>query len=208
VTTRTYKAQNNYDLEAEYSRSILDVPHRVIIAPIVELPFGKGKRWANQGNVADALAGGWMVSAIIGFESGFPVAITQSTDTTGTFSGSQRPNVTGTDPTTTGGREDRFDNWINPAAYSLAAPYTYGTAPRTDPRVRTPDRNNADVVISKDFRLTSGGTRAQLRFEFLNINNHVKTNGPEQRLGLSSFGQITAQAGFMRITQVTFRISF
>ena len=29
---------------AEYGYGILDVPHRIIIAPIVELPFGKGKK--------------------------------------------------------------------------------------------------------------------------------------------------------------------
>ena len=27
--------------------SVLDVPHRVILAPIVELPFGTGRKWAN-----------------------------------------------------------------------------------------------------------------------------------------------------------------
>ena len=116
--------------------------------------------------------------------------------------------MTGTDPSASGGREDNFGNWINPAAYAIAAPFTYGNAPRVDDRVRTPDRNNADVVFSKDVRVSSGGARAQIRLEFLNINNHVKTNGPENRFGRSSFGEITEQAGFMRITQLTFRVSF
>src|SRR5438552_3493817 len=34
-----------YNPDADYAYSILDVPHRVIIAPIMELPFGRGKMW-------------------------------------------------------------------------------------------------------------------------------------------------------------------
>ena len=33
-----------YDPLSEYGYSVLDVPHRVIIAPIIELPFGTGKK--------------------------------------------------------------------------------------------------------------------------------------------------------------------
>ena len=51
-----------YDPLAEYGLSMLDVPHRVLLAPIAELPFGAGKRWAN-GRVADLLIGGWTVAA-------------------------------------------------------------------------------------------------------------------------------------------------
>ena len=43
-----------YDPSAEYGYGILDVPHRIIIAPMVELPFGKGKKYASNSGVADA----------------------------------------------------------------------------------------------------------------------------------------------------------
>jgi hypothetical protein len=202
------RALNNYDLEAEYSRSILDVPHRLILAPVIELPFGRGRHWLTQGGLADALAGGWTVAGIFDFESGFPINVGQLGDNTGTFSGEQRPNInSGVDPTTSGSREDRFNGWINPAAYSLAPAYTFGNAPRTNPDLRTPDRNNIDLVISKDVSVTNQ-VRAQIRLELLNLTNHVKTNGVEQRLGESNFGTITSQAGFMRITQLTFRVTF
>ena len=119
--SNTGRALNNYDLDAEYSRSILDVPHRLILAPVIELPFGRGRRWLNQGGSADALAGGWTVAGILDFESGFPINVGQLGDNTGTFSGEQRPNINvGVDPVTTGSREDRFNGWINPAAYSPA----------------------------------------------------------------------------------------
>jgi len=202
------RALNNYDLEAEYSRSILDVPHRLVLAPIVELPFGQGRRWVNQTGWVDALAGGWIVAGVFEYVSGFPINVGQSGDNTGTFSGEQRPNlVSGASATTTGDREVRFNGWINPAAYTLAPAFTFGNAPRTNPDLRTPDRNNIDLVISKDFPIHST-VRGQIKIELLNLTNRVKTNGPEQRLGRSDFGLITTQAGFMRITQITFRINF
>src|SRR2546430_10454445 len=37
-SVRTATPQNNYDLEAEYATSIYDSPHRIILAPIVNLP--------------------------------------------------------------------------------------------------------------------------------------------------------------------------
>jgi hypothetical protein len=35
----------------------------VIIAPVVELPFGKGKKWGSDSSAADWIIGGWTVSA-------------------------------------------------------------------------------------------------------------------------------------------------
>jgi hypothetical protein len=199
------RAVNNYDLEAEYSRGILDVPHRLVLAPIIELPFGQGRRFANSSGLSDALLGGWTIAGILNFESGFPVALSQNGDNTGTFSNAQRPNVVANvDPNTSGEREARFPQWLNPAAFSTALPFNYGNA---DPTIRTPDRNNIDVAISKDIRL-GNGVRAQIRLEELNLNNHVKVNGPEQRFGRSNFGNISVQRGFMRITQLTFRLTF
>ena len=199
---------SSYDLDAEYSRSIVDVPHRVVLAPIVELPWGQGRKWLSGGGLSDMLLGGWSISAIVEFNSGFPVSTQQNTNNTQTFSGVQRPNlVSGVDPNTEGSREDRFDNYINPAAFTQAAAFTLGNAPRTLPNLRTPHRNNVDASFAKDFRL--GGTkRAQLRFEVLNLTNTVKVNAVEQRVGRGTFGTITSQAGFMRITQVSMRFSF
>ena len=79
--------------------------------------------------------------------------------------------------------------------------------PAPTPIVRTPDRNNIDLVISKDVSVKST-LKGQVRIELLNLTNHVKTNGVEQRLGRSDFGLISSQAGFMRITQITFRVTF
>ena len=64
--------QDAYNLDDEYSIGLLDVPHKISIAPIVELPFGEGKRWVQSG-VGAAILGDWTISSIIGIESGFPI---------------------------------------------------------------------------------------------------------------------------------------
>ena len=124
----------------------------------------------------------------------------------------QRPNLTG-DPATSGSREDRFffngnpGLWLNNAAYSNPGSFVLGNSPRTNGDVRTPHRNNWDFVASKDVKLV-GKARGQLRIEVLNVTNTVNTRGPNSVFGNSSFGRVTSQRGFMRLTQLMFRMSF
>ena len=73
--------------------------------------------------------------------------------------------------------------------------------------MRTPHRNNWDFVATKDVRF-GGSVRGQLRLEVLNITNTVKVRGPISTLGAATFGQIRVQSGFMRLTQLMFRLSF
>lgn len=208
-------AQNPYDLDAEYSIGLLDVPHKISISPIIELPFGEGKRWAQSGFGA-AILGDWTISSIIAFESGFPISVSNSSNNNSSaFYPMQRPNLTGSDPATSGDREDRLfytptptpGVWLDSAAYSNPGAFTFGNSPRTNGDVRTPHRNNWDFVASKDVRMGSR-MRGQIKIEVLNITNTVKTVGPNTSFGSSSFGRITAQRGFMRLTQMMFRLSF
>ena len=52
------------NLEAEYGVGILDVPHKITISPIVELPFGEGKKWLTSG-IGAVILGDWTISSII-----------------------------------------------------------------------------------------------------------------------------------------------
>jgi hypothetical protein len=201
--------QDAYNLEAEYSLGITDVPHKTTIAPIFELPFGEGKRWAQSG-VGAAILGDWTISSIIAFESGFPLQFRNNTNTTQIFTRVQYANPGSGDMATDGDRETRLTTtWITPAGTSAtAAPsFTLGTLPRTVDDERTPHRNNWDFVAAKDIRL-GGRQRAQIKIEVLNITNTVKTVGPTLTVGSGTYGQIRTQRGFMRLTQIMFRYSF
>ena len=206
--------QNNYDTAAEYAHGLLHMPNKIILAPIFQLPFGQGRKYANENKAADLIIGGWSVSAVVQLESGFPTSPNYSTGFTNRnaqlFGNTTlRPNLTGTDPVRSGSIEDTVlaGSWVNPAAYSQPAAGTLGTAPRTDADALSPFRKNIDVVLTKSFR-TGGSTKADIRFELLNLTNTPKFRSYNTTLDQGSFGLITRQAGFMRITQISFRFTF
>ena len=213
-SNRTGAPQDNYNLEAEYATSLLDMPHRFVLTPIVELPFGQGKKWGT-GPVADAIIGGWAFSATVMLESGFPQPTRYSQSTTqnalGNFgNGELRPNATDGDPNTSGSWEDRVTSsnpWADRDGYVQPAVGQFGTMERTDTRIRSPFRKNLDFAFNKSFR-TGGNTHAELRVEVLNATNTPKFTAYEVRLDQPNYGLITSQAGFSRITQVMLRFSF
>jgi trimeric autotransporter adhesin len=208
--TRTAVPQNVYDLDAEYSISNFDSPHRIVLAPIVRFPSPPG----NAG-----LLGGWTMSAIVELVSGSPLNAVMSAGTSdanlGLFGGRQRPDAAG-DPNMSGSDDDRVSSadhadarWFNAAAFQNPGAGRYGDAPRTDGSARYQFRKNVDLSVAKDTRL--GGNRtAQIRFEILNLTNTAKFNGSSagNSVDLSSFGRITSQRGFMRIWQLSFRYAF
>ena len=83
--------QDAYNLDAEYAIGLLDVPHKISIAPIIELPFGEGKRWLQSG-VGAAMLGDWTISSIIGIESGFPLQVRSNSQNTNIFTRTQYLN--------------------------------------------------------------------------------------------------------------------
>ena len=148
-----------------------------------------------------------MVSAVITYDAGSPINVTQA-DNTGSFGGVQRPNVVaGVDPNTAGATLDRLNGYISTAAYAAAPAFTFGSAPRTDPELRTPGRANLDLVVAKTVGLSSHA-KAQFRIEMLNATNTPKFVGPASQFGVSTFGLINTQAGFSRTTQFMFRVDW
>jgi hypothetical protein len=59
-------------------RSPNSTPHVLVFNYLLELPFGKGKRFLNRGGVVDTLLGGWQVGGIHRYQTGFPLVITSS----------------------------------------------------------------------------------------------------------------------------------
>jgi hypothetical protein len=209
----TATPQNNYDLDAEYSISNFDSPHRIILAPIVRFPSPK-----DQGSLTYALAGGWNASAVVELVSGAPLNAVLSGGSSdanlGLFGGRQRPNLTG-DPNTSGSDEDRVASdahpsarFFNATAFTNPGVGTYGNAPRTIGDARYQFRKNVDLVFAKSTRF-AGSQIGEIRFEILNLTNTPKFNGADSNaINVASFGRISGQAGFMRIWQLSFRYRF
>jgi trimeric autotransporter adhesin len=200
--------QNPYDLAAEYSRSNFDTPLRFATSFSYELPFGRGKAFANGGSKwVDYLVGGWQTNAVATFQTGFPLQVTQSTNfNSGYGYAVQRPNATGADPSTSGSLEDRLGGYFNPAAFSQAPQYTFGNLSRTL-TIRGPGQANWDASLFKSVTIKEV-LKCQFRFEALNAMNTPLFAAPNTSFGSSSFGKITSQVNFSRQLQLALRFSF
>jgi hypothetical protein len=109
--------------------------HVFVVNYLIELPFGKGHHFLNEGGWTDKLLGGWQLNGIQRYESGLPLVIRLSRQ--GFFSGQGstgfntdlRPNLTGqpilTGNSQTGSRMQVF----NPAAFAAPPCYDCGAVP-------------------------------------------------------------------------------
>jgi hypothetical protein len=200
--------QNPYNMAAEYAFSNVDSPLRWTTSFSYDLPFGKGKKFVNGGNIiVSNVVGGWSVNATSIFQTGFPLQISQSKNFNSSFGyASQRPNATGISPATSGSLEARLGDYINPAAFSQAAEFTFGNLGRTIP-LRGPGQANWDMSIFKTFTIKER-IKSQFRFEALNALNTPLFYAPNTSFGSSTFGQITQQANFSRELELALRFAF
>jgi hypothetical protein len=205
-----------YNPDAEYGRSLLDSPHKIVIRPLFNLPFGQGKKFLANSRLGNALLGGWMVSPVVQIQSGFPIGVSQNiTGTPFLYGGTARPNIVDGQPFLVPGditdriRANTNDNlYLNKAAFTNSALNTFGNAPRILPGVLSPTRNNVDLSIAKNVQ-TPGNTSLSLRLEVLNLFNIVQWAAPASAaFGNSSFAQITSQANNARFVQFTIRYGF
>jgi len=65
------RAADQYNRGLEKSIGSYDVTHNFKFSGVYDIPFGKGRRWANKG-IANAVIGGWRMS-LIALYSGFVV---------------------------------------------------------------------------------------------------------------------------------------
>jgi hypothetical protein len=182
--------RNSYNLAAERSVDVTDTPHSLVVNYNYELPFGAGKLlgsgWSRPMN---AILGGWQWSGILTAKSGLPLSINPATNNTGGFGFNQRPNlVAGVNPVP---QNQSITDWINPAAFTQPAAYTFGDAPRFLSNLRAPKFFDYDMGIGKWWGLGEL-RRLQLRVEMFNVFNHPSFFEPDTNLGDSNFGTITA----------------
>jgi len=237
LDSSTAGMQDNYNIGAEYARSINDMPNRATAAVTYQVPVGRGQAYfANMNRWLDYAVGGWQLNDEWIDQNGSPLAITQSNlndsgiyGTPGVGGATQRPNlVPGTNPCKSGSPESRStaaNPYFNLSAFAPAMPYTYGDTPRTV-ACQGPGYVNSDISIFKDFKIFEG-INIQARVEALNAFNTPELGSPSTTLvpnpgysptgytsGTPGFentagtGLITSSLGFGRIIQIGGRITF
>ena len=196
--------QSSYNLRAERGLSSFNQDHRAVTSVLYELPVGKGRRFLNQGGVADAVIGGWELGSIFSMQSGFPATVIDNKDQSNTGIGFDRPNATGQNAVLP--RDVRNpDRWFNTAAFALQPYGTFGTAGRNT--VITPGSIQWDFSVHKQFRIVENHA-LQFRFEAFNFLNHPNWGNPDLSLTSQTFGRINSTRTNMREMQVALKYMF
>ncbi len=212
--------QNNYDHRAERSILSYQVPQRIVVSYVMPLPFGQGQRWAHFNGVAGRLVSGWAANGISSFQTGFPLALMESTKNNWTSfgAGTIRPNYTaGCNKIYTGSAYSRLGSWFNTSCFTSPSTSTgldannnfsgFGNEPRVDGTLRSAGIANWDLSVLKSTKITER-ISFQFRSEFFNIFNRVQFAPPGVSNTGTGFGQIKDQANQPRLIQFSGRLSF
>ena len=188
-----------YNIRAYRGVSDFNVPHRFILNYLWQLPSPK------QG-ISKAILGGWQTSAIINWQSGFPLNITSGGDYSFSLPevGNDQAQVISTPHYTQGSTSDKIAQWFSTNAFGAPLPNTFGNAGRNI--LIGPGTFNIDFAGHKEFTL-SERMNLQFRAEFFNFFNHAQFNNPDTGLADSTFGQITT-ARSPRVIQGALKLVF
>lgn len=211
---------NETDTEFERRFSNADIPHRLVVSGVWELPFGRGRKFGGAWHPAlNVIAGGWQVQGIWNWQSGRPTLtignVYYNGDITKLKTDIKSKNVDGTVFDTSG------------FYFHDAAVQTNGVddpnKQRNDPRIQLsgnirtlPSRwagfrgqglNLWDLSVSKNFSFTET-IKLQLRGEFLNAFNHPVFNDPNLTPNNANFGRVTSQNNLPRNVQIGLKLIF
>jgi hypothetical protein len=185
---------------------------------VYQLPFGRGKKFAAGINRAENLAiGGWEVSGITTFQTGFPFTITANDIQSLSDSQFVHANyVPGCN--IHAGLTQKFQR-LNGACFTQPGLGEYGNIGRNT--LRQPGINNFDMGFGKTFDIWER-LRFSLKMDAFNIFNHHQYGGDvggllvagsggnaaiDSGVGDSKFGLIT-QASSARVIQFSGKLTF
>src|SRR5262245_27748867 len=195
------RAIADFDYDDGYNN--FDVRHTFNFSAIYSLPFGR-----NGSSLSKTLLGGWELGTIVNVRSGLPIPVQITRPdiiyldtTTGIYYGGpgttsvpgmdrvpvinklgggatrnvSRPDlVSGVDPFL-----DRDRQILNPAAFALPQPGTFGNLERN--LLHGPGFFQQDLIVAKKFVIAEG-TNLEFRSEFFNLFNHTNFGNPPAQL--------------------------
>jgi Carboxypeptidase regulatory-like domain len=184
--------QNVYNQKSEWAPCYYDATHVLSAYAVYELPIGRGKQLA--GGVrksVDEVIGGWAVSPIVSFRTGWPMPIYGASDNSGTFSRGARADCNSLPSIQNTPLPGIGTQWFtNNNNFTQPAVGTFGDCSPQLSGLRSPRYTDVDASVHKDFSITER-IRLQFRTDFINAFNHVQYNAPNTTIG-STMGQITS----------------
>lgn len=207
---------NSWDYKALRAVSDFDTTHQVTASWVAELPFGRNRAFASNANrFVDAVIGGWQLTGIWRWTSGFPVSVSNGAiwPTNWQLGGDAMPS--GSVLPTTGAFK------FGDGTVSL---FPDGTAALSDFRHDYPGESgtrnnlrgdgvfNIDMGLDKRWKMPYNENHSiQFRWEVFNVTNSVRFNVQSVSLALdnqSSFGNYTQELSVPRVMQFALRYDF
>ena len=200
----TVVAQDDLNIAAERSLSSFDQRHRFVADYIVQLPFGKDKKWLNNDSVGQKILSQLTFSGNVTLASGTPFSprfFGRASDLSRGVTGSARPDLVAGQPIEVS--NPTIGEWFNTAAFAAPAG-VFGTAGRNV--IIGPGTVEMDMAVSKNIQLKEMQA-FELRLSATNVFNTVHFTSIDSTFGSPTFGQVVS-AGAMRKAQLTARYRF
>ena len=212
-------------LRQQDARSVsdFDLTHVFNFNSVWDLPIGKGQKFmSNMNSVLNGILGGWQLSTIARYNTGYPIygffdnsgwQTNWNVRSNGVRVTQVNPNPSKTSGT--GGVPNLFSDPT--AAYkSYRTPFPGESGDRN--QLRYPSYFTIDAGLSKSFAMPwKEGHKIQIRWEVFNVTNSAQFTGlantalgynPSRGLPASAFGNFTGTQGDARIMQFAFRYDF
>ncbi len=168
--------QDNYNFKGDYSNSDFDTRNTFVSFVSYQIPGSSH---------AHLLTNGWQVNSLLSFHGGQPFTVHASGDISGTNEGNDRAVQIG--PVRKGYQGQKPGaNWLDPAAFTDAAPGTFGTTRRN--AYYGPGYSDVDFSVFKDTKIKERVT-IQFRAEMFNLFNRANYAPP-------GWGDVSNQGDF------------
>jgi hypothetical protein len=173
-------------------------PHRIVATGIYQLPFGKGRTWAQSGPL-NYLLGGFQIAVTYEYQPG-PLI-----DWGNLFYYGNQSDIALD--------HSSIERWFNTDNFErtsskMPAAYHRRIFPTRIEGVRTDNLDQWNANIQRDFKLREGLT-LQLRMDALNVLNATQFAGPNVSPASTDFGKVSSQTNTTkRFLQLQARIRF
>ncbi len=180
-----------------------------------ELPFGHGQRFLSHNRWQDLLAGGWLVGAIVNYESGSPIGAVGAQNYYPGWSGVWTNVAANASFKNTFKKVDLINPanpsslFVNPANFSNPPDGQLGNSPVVFGNWHTWGYNDEDASLLKRFGFGADNRFGiTLRAEFFNVFNRHYWANPNLTMGSPYFGHVTDTTGSPRQGQLGARVTW
>jgi hypothetical protein len=208
-------SRNPYDQHLDYAINGTDSPNQIKAAWVYTLPAGKGHMIGGKNNLTNTLLGDWRISGNNTYTAGNPLGAIGGACNVPTMScfADFAPNFTG--KVRINGKygigNASQTQYINPAAFQDAKPYTFGNTPRNMAYgLRNPWYLDEDATVGKDFKFTER-FNLRLQVDAFNLFNRTVFGGINTNIdatGVGGFGYISSQSNNPRQLQFETSVRF